>query len=428
MYKNRLTLYLLITPNSKTDFKASFKRLVSRSTLSIEMYQVINCFFAFHREVSRTLSPADIVPQVRYIISTLHSHPTFSNFHDMSSTSITTPTALAEAINFLTQPLSGIMPLPTINSLQQILLSTFTAVPAWVRNGCFTLTCSSAVPPRAIHVACIALNVIWKDWFYVLGGREFDLTIKSTVVSVKIMGIPGRIVVWKQAPAVPTILVSDHELDARARAPSFDTMRPVPVISYAPPQTLAQQLLYSEHEKEETDEMFSMISKLNVGLISPTPTRECFNPPGSEMMRMAVTTRLSSIYEEEFLHSESYLPQTTSRFDRNTPSPISSLNSSRTGSPSSTRSSPINAIKKSSTRVAVEPLPPRDFESISRTVPSRVQRYLYLGGQSTVLTGGVMLGKASPRRAITASTSNGVGKITRNNTGPKNLIGLKPRF
>lgn len=347
----------------------------------------------------------------------------------MSSHSVATPIALVEAINFLTQPLSEIVPLPTINSLQQILLSTFTAVPAWVRNACFTLTCSSAAPPRAIYAACVALDVSWKDWFYVLGGREFDLIIKSTIVSAKIMGIPGRIVVWKQTPVVPTILVSHHELDARAHTTSLDTARPAPVPSFLPPKTLAQQLLYSEHEKEETDEMFSMISRLNVSLISPTPTRECFNLSRPEMTRTSIS-RLPSIYEDEFrLHSQSYIHPTSSHFDRNTPSPISSLNSSRTGSPSSTRSfSPINAIKKTSARVGAESLNLGD----SKTTQSKVQRYLYSGGQSTVLTGGVMLGKASPRHSNAPSSSapvlklNDAGRTARDNARSKNPIGLKP--
>lgn len=336
--------------------------------------------------------------------------------------SATTSTSLVEAINFLTRPLALTVPRPTINSLQQILLSTLTTVPAWVRNSRLTLTFASAAPPRAIYAACIATNLDWSEWFYALGGREFDLTIERTSVSVQVTGIPERAVVWKQPPPVratfiPTIALSEPDPKVQVPISKFSqsvklTKAPSPATTYSAlpntqPKTLAQQLLQSEHEKEEADEIFAMISNLNACLISPTPTLECFSIPKAPMVRAHATSRLTrlSALEEEIFHSGSSFRQANHIQDRNTPSPVSSPESSRPSSPSSifsysssqesltsisttssTTSSPVKVSQKPFVTSAKRSTPVVD------TTKKEVQRYLYQGGQSTVLTGGVMLG------------------------------------
>lgn len=351
----------------------------------------------------------------------------------MSSIANTASTSLVEAINFLTRPLSLTVSQAIINSLQQILLSTLTTVPSWIRNARLTLTFSSAAPPRAIYAACIAANVDWSDWFYALGGREFDLTIERTAVSVQATGISGRAVVWKQAPAVhptliPTIAISEPEPKTQVPISKFSQsvkLNKVPspisidsiLSSNTQPKTVAQQLLQSEHEKEEAEEIFAMISNMNACLISPTPTRECFNIPRYSVTKAPATTRFTrlSTLEEEIFHSHSSFRQAFAR-DRNTPSPISSPGSSRPSSPSSTFSysssqesltsvsttSPITAPKKSFIPPAKREFPARQERTrqvLVNTAKNQVQRYLYQGGQSTVLTGGVMLGAAAKTSA-----------------------------
>ncbi|KAF5346827.1 hypothetical protein D9756_010562 [Leucocoprinus leucothites] len=349
----------------------------------------------------------------------------------MSSTAVIAFPCLVEAVNFLTCSLSLILPQPSVTSVRDILLSTLSATPAWLHNAHLTLTFSSAAPPRAVDFACVAAHIDWSDWFFVLGGREFDLTIENTAVSVRVTGIPGRAVIWKQAPTV-----------RRSLAPSTTLSNPkpkrqVPISRYirqnkdtpsvtsphaALPKTLAQQLLQSEHEEEEADEIFALISRLDACGISPTPIRERFNAPKMPVPRAPVPSRLTrpSILEEEIFHSHFAFRQSAHAYGRNTPSPVSSAESSRSNSPlsstfsysssqesltsvsttSSSLSPPVKAIAQpfiptSERRLTVPrrevfvPLP------VANPPTRKIQRYLYQGGQSTTLTGGVMLGAAS---------------------------------
>ncbi|KAF9447279.1 hypothetical protein P691DRAFT_802648 [Macrolepiota fuliginosa MF-IS2] len=359
----------------------------------------------------------------------------------MSSAASATSTSLVEAINFLTHPLALSTPKSTINSLQQILLSTLTTVPAWLRNTRLTLTFSSAAPPRAIYAACIATNLDWSGWFYALGGREFDLTIERTLVTVQVTGVPGRAVVWKQPPArsatfIPTIALSEPEPKVQVPISKFSqsvklNTVPPPIAVNPPPvstqsKTLAQQILQSEHENEEADEIFAMISSLSACLISPTPTRERFDIPNAPVARTPIAPRFThlSTLEEEVFHSHSSFRHVSFAQDRNTPSPVSSSDSSRPSSPLSsfsfsssqesltsvsTTSSPTSSPIKTFTRSFISPAKresprhERAPQAVVNTPKKQVQRYLYQGGQSTVLTGGVMLGASAKKTTVTSA-------------------------
>lgn len=255
-------------------------------------------------------------------------------------------TSLTQAINFLTRPLIPIYAPAMINNLQHILRSTLNAAYPPSHTKHFTLSFSAANhPPRPIYATCIATGILWSDWIRLLSqSRAFDLLVEPNSVIVRFVG--QTITIWTQAPLT--------EVKRSPLSQQNYEDRQIPISKFAQhhhTRTLAQQILDSNHEEEEADELFALISDKTRGwIVSPTPTREKFVIPS---LVMPVVSPLSS-------------PEPSSR------------SSSRS---SSTVSDSENELEE---RVFVD------------STKKEVTKYLYQGGVSSVLTGGVMLGKAKP--------------------------------
>ncbi|TFK35110.1 hypothetical protein BDQ12DRAFT_568547, partial [Crucibulum laeve] len=249
-------------------------------------------------------------------------------------------TCIFHAATFLTYPLTTVFPAPALSALQTILSSTLHAAFLDCKSAEMSLYLSpSALPPRPIHAACIASGMSWSNWIAALGGGSFELCISPDEVLVKVDGImqEHEISVWKQEKAhaeVPISKISRH-------------VQLAPLRRGIQRRTLAQQLI--ESDEEETEEMFRMISS---GMVSPTPTREMAQP------------RLLSL--------PSLLPVPTLQLTP--PTPVAAV---------STPSAPIIEDEEESSNIIID-------------TTRKPTAYLYQGGKSTVLTGGVMLGGASP--------------------------------
>jgi hypothetical protein len=307
-------------------------------------------------------------------------------------------------------------------------LSTLTTLPRYPR---LTLTFSAARSPQAVLAACIASQLNWEAWFNALFcGREFELVVEHDVVAVRVAGVAERLIVWKQEVRFMRRLTLTSPLtELLVQAP---ISRSVPL----PSKTVAQEILQSDHEKEEADEIFALISRV---------TRDSFlNAPSTVLPLLPVTHITHQEFQEEIFHAG--LPLGQPAF-----SPITSPESSRPSSPVSSAWSSLSQeslitpisppptsllptlLSFSRTEIASKafvlprPRSPPPYRltatSLSSNVPAkvntsthrdvsangppkRVQRYLYRGGVSTTLTGGVFLGKttsADDRAATTVS-------------------------
>lgn len=330
---------------------------------------------------------------------------------------------VSQAINFLTLPLIITQTADMVSSVQSVLRSTLSTALASSR-GQLSLSCSpSFLPPRPILAACIACDFFWDDWMALLGNRDFDLTIESHDVLVTYFDLsrPYTITIWSE----PTHDPMTRPLLAKLR--SFDVPH-VPISklgqrtkksnvcrkpsttesTFTRPRkrTLAQQLLEENH-KQEADEIFEMISKMSI--LSPTPTRQDFP-----------TLQLPSLATGISIQSPS------------SPEAISVGGSSRPSSRSSTFSglslSDDEGSITSASSIASFDFCHSDFkrhqtERLNTTSPVFVPRYrrdqileeesgpvivdsdkkdkvkyLYQGGYTTVVTGGVMLGGGAPSK------------------------------
>jgi len=318
------------------------------------------------------------------------------------STPTMLPTSISQAINFLTRPLIFSQDPDMIHSLQMILRSTLQAVYSTARTSRLVLSLSrSSLPPRPIYAACIASGLQWHEWIALLGSRDFDLVIEPHSVSVTYVGPnPRTVIVWSepissakrpllsrlnfqnlQVPISKLGQQSFMQASLKATMGSAQTR--------ANSRTLAQQLLESDH-KEEADEIFAMISKTPI--ISPTPTRERF------FIDIPVNAFPSPLSSPEVISPATSRPSSRS----STFSALSFSDTESMTSASSTSSDYLSSTKSRNTTTFV-PHPTHVFVDNDK---KDITKYLYQGGVSTVLTGGVMLGGSAMAKTRATKSTN----------------------
>ncbi|KAF8735408.1 hypothetical protein AX14_002064 [Amanita brunnescens Koide BX004] len=303
------------------------------------------------------------------------------NARNVNST-IGIPKSLTEVIAFLTRPLIMFYTTSEIAALKIVLQTTLTAAYFSSREPhLFLMLSPASQPPRPIMVACIAASVRWADWIIVLGAKELDILVEPSRAAIRYGGEDGTIETIWQEPSVhrPQLRVrvppSIHERPARA------SLRATPdaAVSWVQGQTKAQELLAC-NDKEEADEIFALIS--NVTGITPTPTHEQFQLDNLSSVSSPDSSRPSSRSSNFSFFS---LASSTDS--------MTSLSS--TSSPSIEKASikPVVPSPSRSMRSDVPELEDADESHVQVDKSKKsVQKYLYRGGVSTTLTGGVMLG------------------------------------
>lgn len=295
----------------------------------------------------------------------------------MASPATSLSATVAQAIAYLTRPLSLSYPATTVIRLQLVLEANLTALFAssWVPEDplrgsgrrCLTLT-PTCLPPRAIYSACLATGVQWFDWIASLGGREFDLFVDPGCISVR-FGKDSRLInLWSEEHSAELTALSDLSL-VNGTCTNYPAQY----------KTVAQQLL--EGDSAEDDELFAMIADEVSAPTWTTPVIDHFpTPVRSESPLSAISTDSRS-----------------SSRSSNSSSCLSYSSSARTESRGS-RSCYSSASSKLSRREKVRQA--RVFVDTSKTDVTP-----YDGGKTTVLTGGVMLG-APPAKGKAAPVSS----------------------
>ncbi|KAF9561408.1 hypothetical protein CPC08DRAFT_707385 [Agrocybe pediades] len=356
------------------------------------------------------------------------------------------PASISQAINFLTRPLILTQTPKMINCLKSILRSTLGAQFDPAREARLVLSFSaSSLPATPILGACIATGIRWAEWMQLLSNRDFDMIIEARSVFVKYLGAkPQVVLIW--ADAVPSIQIQQSILTR----PALDLPQ-VPISKLGQQQsakavqaslratvdsalaraqtrtlTLAQQLLQCD-EQNEADEIFSMISKSTFQsmIISPTPTRETFDialPTTTftpAMTMPTLTTSFTSAFPSPLSSPEALVSASPSTSDSSRPSSRSSNFSTYSFSDDDSATS-VSSVESSfdflastkpcATVTGSKPISARTPAFVPRRLRSQPQapqvivdntrkeptKYLYQGGVSTVLTGGVMLGGGKP--------------------------------
>ncbi|KAF9558447.1 hypothetical protein CPC08DRAFT_709597 [Agrocybe pediades] len=349
----------------------------------------------------------------------------------MPSTNFTTtaavPVCITQAVNYLTRPLILTQSKLKVEAMKAVLCVALDSIynPESTLEATLELPFSmSCLPPRPVFGACMACSIPWSLWMSLLGGRDFTLFIEPHRVSAFYPGaIPQKTVIWSE---LKTSLGSHNNLNGSHQVPisklaqqahyhqrtteNMASLRTTVRSAAARVQnrTLAQELLQSE-EREEAEELFAMLS--STCILSPTPTRVAFSSPQPPIARpsLITTPTLPSPLESVRTLSEGSSSRPSSRSSNFSTFSFSDDDESITSASSvSSFDFPIPAVKKAPAFV------PRQVQmrnaiaaaaaSISNRKPTPiidnskkdVTKYLYQGGVSTVLTGGVMLGATGP--------------------------------
>ncbi|PPQ71919.1 hypothetical protein CVT24_008060 [Panaeolus cyanescens] len=350
----------------------------------------------------------------------------------MSSINVQAPLCVVEAVDFLVRPLYQTSWVSFIASIKSMLVKslsrTFMTTNPLELSISFARNCTS---PQIIATA-EAFGISWYDWHQGLGAKEMQLHISNSSVTYTIEGdlIPSRLI-WSMSTrfdrflAEPPVPIS--KFGKLARVADKVTMH-----AYLGAVLLADEKRKIEELKEAND-ILAQASPF--AILSPTPTRECF--PAFEAPR-----RTSGLWRTAF-PSPLSLPESVSPCSSPEDlSPASSRPSSRSSDfstfssysdeESMTSASSISSFDFLSTvkpafaapfqkaqiavsapaPIAVYVPPARKIrESAPAPTPEpavviekkEVTKYLYQGGVSTTLSGGVMLGGA-PKSAAPRST------------------------
>ncbi|KAK2467517.1 hypothetical protein APHAL10511_000372 [Amanita phalloides] len=331
------------------------------------------------------LSPAD--PLYIYV----QRHVAISHFYEAKMMPINTrnvdstpaiPKSLTEAIVFLSRPLLMFYTPSEIATVQAVLQTTLPTAYFSSREPRLFLTLSPAIqPPPPILAACVAARVRWADWIVVLGGKEVNILIEPSRAVIRYGSQGGSIkTIWQELKAY-----RPPQPQLRIQVPSPVSSAHVTVASAIPRaqgRTRAQELLEC-NDKEEADEIFALIS--NVTGITPTPTHRQFQLDNPSPVSSPESSRPSSRSSNFSLFS---LASSTDS--------MTSLSSTSSTCIEKASIKPI--VCRSSRSLRSDDVPePEDADELHvhvDTSKKAVQKYLYQGGVSTVLTGGVMLGPA----------------------------------
>ncbi|KJA22556.1 hypothetical protein HYPSUDRAFT_40943 [Hypholoma sublateritium FD-334 SS-4] len=315
--------------------------------------------------------------------------------------------SIEHAARFLTRPLILAIAPVRVAALQVILRSTLQA--ACSGTPLVLPFAPNRVPPRPVFAAAIGAGVSWADWMSLLAPREFALVITPRAVRAEYAGLrPHTVVVWADlsAPAAPAAApapqpeqVPISKLGQRLHATVASARE------RAQTRTRAQQLLDATHESDAA-ELFARLARSHAGLLSPSPTRAAFAPaPAAPRALFAgFPSPLSAPRSTSPTESASSRPSSrSSMFSAGADSESSASSVAECDAPEAKPTAPsLPRVFVAPRRAPVFVPEPAPTKVVVDANKKDITKYLYQGGVSTVLTGGVMLGAAPAARAAPA--------------------------
>ncbi|KAL1754337.1 hypothetical protein FB107DRAFT_249587 [Schizophyllum commune] len=291
------------------------------------------------------------------------------------------PTALTHALTFLTTPLLMVYPATTVLKLQLILQgnilshympafsltkpSKTTACPYDIR----LLLAPNQLPPTPILAACIAMGIDWPTWATLLGGEALEIIITEDCFAFRAAG--KLTIVWQASVGI----AKRHAVAARKA-----------VGATAKPNDIQMPTVTAISSAADVDAMEMDVDTMAVSISRPSSrssttsshaSLSSFASSGNESATSAGSERAPCMSDEDMPYSP-----------------------------------PKVAARHRSPSVAAMDVEDQPYRPGPRRVvvdkTRQPQAYKYQGGETTVLTGGVMLGrpsKALPKLAPSPSPS-----------------------
>ncbi|TRM66899.1 hypothetical protein BD626DRAFT_484136 [Schizophyllum amplum] len=284
------------------------------------------------------------------------------------------PAAISQALTFLTTPLLMVYPATTVLKLQLVLqgniMTHFMPSVSLTKRGAANAGCPydirmllapNQIPPTPVLAACLAMGVDWPTWAALLGGEALELIITEDCFALRVAG--QLHIVWQASVGIAQ---HTRRQPAAAEATTADIQVPALAISSAADVDAMEM---------DCDTMELSISRPSSrSSTSSHASLSSFASSGHESATTAGSAAACSD-DEDMPYSP---PKDASR--RRTRSPSMECDDE-----------------------PYRPAPRRAIIDNSRTPLA----YKYQGGETSVLTGGVMLGRpklftSSPKPAAAA--------------------------
>ncbi|KAJ3893108.1 hypothetical protein GG344DRAFT_43905 [Lentinula edodes] len=275
---------------------------------------------------------------------------------------------LYQLVAYLTRPLIELYPSQTMLQLQFFLhanlVSQFVASETSTLSPFTLFLTPVSLPPTPVYAACLQAGVAWPQWIRALGGNALYVCVMENSLKVRIGETGDVVTVWstepRDAPATSTKIQTSNECESpmalklramldsvRTRSTSADTPRK----SIALP---ASCLSYTDVDANDSDSESDTESTTSSSLFSETSS--------TDSMSSISSAASSPVSKTSNLPVDSGLPQRLSRSQR-------------------------RLARATVDKAKVD-----------------VCRYTYQGGQTLVMTGGVMLGGVKQPAVITTAT------------------------
>ncbi|KAJ7118913.1 hypothetical protein C8R44DRAFT_185849 [Mycena epipterygia] len=256
--------------------------------------------------------------------------------------------AIPHVISFLTRPLLSVATPAAVMSAQLILNASLVSTP----NATFTL--SSATPPSSVYAAAIGSGISWAEWFHALGGgRDILLFYGPGYLKVRV-GDAQVTDVWSEETQGSIVPIS-HQ------------MKSTPLLQQSTGARLRAMLLSARVRSMRRAEKQAEPIRIPSLLLAPTDSdsdSDSSSDSGSDSDCGSSTSSKFTAYSNDSLTSP---PSTPPKFASAALPSVSPAPTPYRAS-KNTRRVPVDSSKKDLTA------------------------YLYQGGVTRVMTGGVMLG------------------------------------
>ncbi|KAE9391077.1 hypothetical protein BT96DRAFT_925531 [Gymnopus androsaceus JB14] len=304
----------------------------------------------------------------------------------------TSNATLFQLMTLLTRPLALAYPVQTVAQLELFLHANFASIiPTQQPISPFTLLLSPThLPPTPIYAACLQAGIEWAEWIRALGGKVMYVFVREGCLKLRIGETGDVVTLWEEDP-------TDNDIPMISKLRNRDTQmieKLKGMLDSVRQQPISLPTLFPLPASEDDDECMSDSDSESTASSSSS---SCFSDASAESMTSVSSSGSASSPKKTSV----YVPPAKARLAAavlKSDSIPSHRLSSFSLSHSQRRSSPV----------VIAPSKPR-------------ARYTYQGGETGVVTGGVMLGKAAPAaapiRATTTATREPLRRSPRKHSG-----------
>ncbi|KAJ3833361.1 hypothetical protein EV361DRAFT_302003 [Lentinula raphanica] len=312
----------------------------------------------------------------------------------------------SQLVAILTRPLAMLHSAEAVSQLQTFLHVNFTAmVSAQQSISPFTILLSpTSLPPTPIYAACLQSGIEWPEWIRALGNQVIYILVMDGSLTVRIGESGKPTTVWSEDPIqIPAISKTAQGIDLpllwkRRNVPRNTTAsleaHPISLPTLFPLSSSTMDVDESSSDADSDSE------SINSSCFSEVSSAESMTSVSSSSSPITPASDLPYVASAVIKKSSVYIP----------PHKLTATSS---------------AVDSDSESIPSHRLLSRSQRRLARVTVDKskksVCQYIYQGGQTGVMTGGVMLGKSSLKtshagKPAPTGTSSGLRTTNRKDT------------